>query len=161
MVRREVQAIDPAQAVYDFKPMHNLIAESVGARRLSLVLFALFAFVALLLAAVGIYGLTSYAVTQRTHEIGVRMALGAQRSDVLRLVVGQSMLLALMGVGIGLAGALALTRLMTKLLYHVSTTDPITFAVIAALLLGVAWLACYLPARRATKVDPMVALQYE
>lgn len=161
MVRREVQAIDPTQAADEFKPMHNLIAESVGARRLSLALFALFAVVALLLAAVGIYGLISYSVAQRTHEIGVRMALGAQRGDVLRLVIRQGMLLALIGVGIGLAGALALTRLMTTLLYEVSTTDPITFAVIAALLLGVAWLACYLPARRATKVDPMVALRYE
>jgi putative ABC transport system permease protein len=159
--QREIQAIDPEQPVADVRTMTQWMAESVGRARFSAQLLAVFAVLALALATVGIYGVISYSVTQRTHELGVRIALGAQHSDVLRLVVGQGLALAALGLAIGLAGAFALTRLMRSLLYEVSATDPLTYGGLSAFLLLVAFLACYVPARRATKVDPMVALRYE
>jgi len=160
-VRRELQALDPNQVVFNVRSMDEFLSDAVAQRRFSMLLLGLFATMAMILAAAGIYGVTAYTVALRTHEIGIRVALGAQAQDVLGLVVGHGMMLALIGVSVGLAAAFALTRLMSSLLFGVSATDPMTFAVIALLTTGVALLACYVPARRATKVDPMVALRYE
>ena len=141
--------------------MERMVADSMAQRRFSMFLFGIFAAIALTLAVVGLYGVMSYAVAQRTHEIGLRMALGAQRGDILKMIVGQGLLIIAVGLAAGLLGALALTRVMSSLLYEVSATDPLTYTGIALLLAAVALLASYLPARRATKVDPMVALRYE
>jgi predicted permease len=160
-VRRALLSLDSDQPVYGVRTMADTISESLAPRRFSMSLLAVFACVAALLAAVGIYGVMSYAVTQHTREIGIRMALGAQASDMLRLVVGQGMRLALAGIGVGLAASFALTRVMSGLLFGVSATDLQTFAAVSALLAATALLSCYVPARRATKIDPMTALRYE
>jgi len=160
-IRGEMRQLDPALPVRNLRSVEQLVSRSIAPQRFILSLLGLFAALGLTLAVIGIYGVMIYSVTQRTHEIGIRMALGAQRSDVLKLVVRQGMMLALVGVGLGLAASFALTRLMKSFLFGVSATDPLTFIVIALLLTLVALLACYIPARRATKVDPMVALRYE
>jgi putative ABC transport system permease protein len=160
-VRNEIRAFDKDQAVFNVTTLEQLLGESILLRRFFMLLLVVFALLALILAAVGIYGVMSYAVTQRTQEIGIRMALGARTSDVLRLIVGRGMMLALIGIAVGLLASLALTRLMEGILFGVSPTDSPTFAVIALVLAGVALLACSIPARRATRVDPLVALRYE
>ncbi|HVG19229.1 MAG TPA: ABC transporter permease [Blastocatellia bacterium] len=160
-VRGELQAVDKDQPLFRISTMNEALAQSVAPRRLNMLLLGIFAGVALVLAAVGLYGVMSYSVTQRTREIGIRMALGAARGDVVKLVVGQGMMLASTGVALGLVASYFLTRLMSSLLYGVSATDPLTFTVISLILVGVALGASYVPARRATKVDPMEALRYE
>jgi putative ABC transport system permease protein len=160
-VRKEVNAIDPDQPISALRTMDEWVTRSTATPRYRTTLLALFAALAMILAATGIYGVMSYSVAQRTHEIGVRMALGARRFDVLSLVVRQGMLLVIVGLAIGLAGAFALTRVMASLLFGVTEKDPITFVVVAGLLTVVALIACYIPARRATKVDPLTALRYE
>ncbi len=160
-LRQAMQAVEANQAIADLKPLTQVLAESIAPQRFRTVLLSLFALVAALLAAAGIYGVISYSVAQRTREIGIRVALGAEARDVLRLVLQHGLTLALAGVAIGVVAALGLTRLMKTLLFGVSATDPLTFVGVALLLTFVALLACWLPARRATKVDPMIALRCE
>jgi putative ABC transport system permease protein len=160
-VRDQVLSLDKEQPISNIKTLDQSISTSVAQQQFSMLLLSVFAGVALLLAAVGIYGVLSYAVTQRTHEIGIRMALGAGQPEVLKLIIGHGLRLTLIGVTLGLGGAFALTRLMATMLFNVSATDPLTFTLLALALLLIALLACFVPARRATKVDPMIALRYE
>jgi predicted permease len=160
-VRRTVAQLDRRDVIYGVQTMDEVVAGSFAARRVSMILLAVFATLALVLSCVGIYGVISYVVGQRTHEIGIRMALGAQRGDVMRLVLGEGVRMALIGVAAGIAAALGLTRLMAEELFGVTAQDPLTYAMVAILLTLVALLACYLPARRAMRVDPVVALRYE
>ena len=160
-LRNEIKAVDAELPVYDIRAMSQVIGESVAQRRFTMMLLSVFAAAALLLAAIGLYGVISFSVTERTREIGIRMAMGASYTDVLRLVLGQALTLSLVGIVIGIAGALALTRMMTTLLFEVSPTDSFTFVCAPLLLAGVALIACFVPARRAATVDPMVALRYE
>jgi putative ABC transport system permease protein len=160
-LRNEVWAVDKDQSVFEIQTMDQMLSQMTSQRRFTMLLLGILAGVALILAAVGIYGVISYSVTQRTHEIGIRLALGAQASDVFRLIVGQAIILAFVGVAVGLIAAFLLTRWMHGLLYGVSATDPLTFAAISVVLTGVALGASYVPARRAMKVDPMIALRYE
>jgi len=160
-IQRVVQELDPELAVSDILTMDQVIGKSTLEHRFEATLLVAFAVLSLALAAVGLFGVLSYIVAQRTQEIGIRVALGAQKSDVLRLVVGQGMMPASIGMGLGIIAALGITRLLSSLLYGVKPTDPLTFASVLLILAGVAALATYLPARRAAKVDPMVALRYE
>ena len=159
--RGQVKALDPDQPIYNIRTMDEIRGESIAPQRLNLLLMSIFAGLAFVLAIVGIYGVMSYAVTQRTHEIGIRMAIGAQPRDVFRMILGQGMFLAIIGMVAGLAGAFALTRLMATMLFTIKPTDPLTFGSVAILLIAVALIACYIPGRRATKVDPVNSLRYE
>jgi len=160
-IRKAILAVDQDQAVSNVTTLEQLTGESILVRRFFMLLLIVFAALALVLAAVGIYGVMSYVVTQRTQEIGIRMALGAQARDVLKMIVGNGMVLALIGIGAGLAGAFVLTRLMKNLLFGVSATDAATLVTVSAVLIAVVLLACYVPARRATRIDPLVALRNE
>ena len=160
-IRSAIEKLNAENVMFETKPLEQIVEDSLAARRFSMILLGVFAALALLLSSIGIYGVISYVVGQRTHEIGIRMALGAQRSDVLRLMLGEGMKMALVGVAIGIAAALGLTRLMANMLFGVSAADPLTFCGVAFVLAAVALTACYIPARRAMRVDPMVALRYE
>jgi putative ABC transport system permease protein len=160
-VRKAIQFLDPDQPVANLRTLKDMVIDSIAQRRLTLLLVGIFASAALVLAAIGLYGVMAYSVTQRTHEIGIRMALGAQPRDVLRLIVRHGLLLTLLGLIVGLAGSLALTRFLTKQLYEVAPTDPTAFFIVSLVLVAVAFLATFIPALRATKVDPLVSLRYE
>ena len=160
-VQREILAVDGQLPVSQIRTMEQVLSESTARQNFNMLLLSIFAGLALLLAAIGIYGLMSYTVEQRTQEIGIRLALGAGRGDMLKLVLRQGMLLAGIGVVIGLAAAFGLTRLLASLLFGVKATDPLTYAAVAVVLISVALFATYVPARRATRIDPLVALRYE
>jgi putative ABC transport system permease protein len=160
-LEREVRVLDKDQPISDVRTMNEWLADSIARARFATFLLGIFAVVALVLASLGIYGVMSYSVTQRTNEIGIRMALGANRRNVIQLVLRRGLVLAISGVAIGLVGSLGLSRLLTGLLFGVSVTDPATFGLVSLLLLLIAVVAVYLPARRATRVDPLVALRYE
>jgi putative ABC transport system permease protein len=160
-LRSAVEELDKDQPIYNVRTLEDMIDKSTARPQFQLLLLGSFAALALLMASLGLYGVMSYAVTQRTREIGIRMAFGAKPRDVLKLVVGGGLTLTLGGVAVGLIAAFALTRVMASLLFGVSATDPLTFGVVPLLIIGVSFLACYIPARRATKVDPMIALRYE
>jgi putative ABC transport system permease protein len=160
-IRAELKSVDPALPLANFRTMESLVDNAVARPRFSAFLFSVFAAIALLLTAIGLYGVVAYATARRTREIGIRIALGASGRSVLALVIRKGMLPALLGLGLGLAGAVALTRFLASQLYEVNATDPLTFLGVAALLLLVALAACYLPARRATRIDPMTALRYD
>jgi putative ABC transport system permease protein len=160
-LRAAVSAIDKDMAIFNVKTLEKLVSDSIAQPRLNMVLLGIFAGLALILASVGIYGVMSYSVTQRTQELGVRMALGAQRRDIFSLVLKQGIILALIGVGIGVAGAIGLSKVLGSLLYGISATDPVTFISVALIMIVVALVACFFPARKATKVDPLTAMRYE
>ncbi len=159
--RQQVLALDPELPIYDIRTLAAMRTDNIAPERLNLTLLGMFAAVALTLAVIGLYGVLAYAVAQRQREIGVRRALGAQRRDVLGLVVRQGMRLAIVGIGIGLTAAFALSRVLQALLFEVKPSDPLTFAAVPLMVAGVALFACWLPARRAAKIDPMEALRYE
>jgi putative ABC transport system permease protein len=160
-VKQAIHTVDPDQAVTNINTMEGYLSASVAPRRFNMMALGVFAAIALILSSVGIYGIIAYVVTQRTHEIGVRMALGARRTDVVKLILGQGMILVLIGILIGVFAALALTRFMSGMLYNVSVTDPLTFGLVICLLVGVAFIAGLVPTLKATKVDPIIALRYE
>jgi putative ABC transport system permease protein len=160
-IRREIWSEDNDLPLAHISTLEQLLSKTIAQRRFNLLLLGLFSGLALVLAVVGIYGVVSYAVTQRTPEIGIRLALGAKEGDVRKLVIRQGMIPVVAGIAIGLSGALALTRLMKSLLFGISATDPLTFVGLSLLLIVVALVACWIPARRATKVDPLLALRYE
>jgi len=160
-VRQVVRGIDPSLPAYSMVTLASVVSDSVAERRFSMLLLAVFAAIALFLAGIGLYGVVAYTVSLRTQEIGVRMAIGAQQGDVMRLVVGEGMRLALIGVAVGVVGALALGRFISSLLFEVTAFDPLSYAATAAVLLAIAALACYVPARRAMSVDPLMALRQQ
>jgi ABC-type antimicrobial peptide transport system permease subunit len=156
-----VQAVDQTIPVFGIQKMDEIVATSLAARRFALEILGIFALVAFLLACVGIYGVMAYAISQRTGEIGLRMALGARRGDILRVVLNEAVLIVIAGVGAGLLGSLVLTRFLQTLLFDIKPTDPLTFGALTILLVGVALLASFIPARRASRLDPLVALRHE
>jgi putative ABC transport system permease protein len=160
-IRREVQAVNPGVPVFSVRTMDEVVSRSLAERRFVVEILGIFAGVALLLASIGIYGVMAYTFSQRTREIGIRLALGAQRRDILRMALQEGALLIIFGVASGLIGSFVLTRFLRSMLFNVTPTDPTTFAGIAALLATVALLACFVPAQRATQVSPLVALRYE